>query len=638
MKTLLVLLPLFAAFSGLSFASNIPLEKVPPLFQIQVLQSESNPQHYIMLGKDGIYGDAGNWYVLDLKDGQLTSPELTGESYFWYGGGFNFRLVSGEWLYLPPNEAMPGALNEILRAGLISAERGREPLRSLKVTEKLLKDLGLHERVSPDFFKDLSKRQSSKIKKVRAPRENLVLLTLDVEDARSKGKEIGELDRKFGYDQNVAVNVQGVYGSDVRHFYIWAFESQIGKIEAWTKANLGLVPQRHVSLLEGEPPASSENPLARLREMVANFEKLEAQSAEFGQLDLVGFRNGSDLLREAAVGPAAEARVSFAREVDYLIRSVGALKSWLIQVDYNLKSLWSGSDAARAQWQSQYGAPMQAAVDRLYGLIAKTYGPEAREVLFYGGENRLAPSPRLIGQYFQPWLADLLARVRKFRTATAEERKQMSGSSRSGSILNEFGFIGAETRSYIDGPKAISSYGFPRDAFPLLALGMEDSAANRAALVSFIVSMDKEAEYQRRTLGDADARAVSGNGALLQVIQAMVYQGDIYGSSPSAIAEGFSQALYYQQVMAVLSELLDTSRLTITNSLTYLALLDASLLTQRTVELRFGALPNRGKATPELDGLTEELLRLQRSLQVRLMRAVYAQKDIETCKRALLPQ
>jgi hypothetical protein len=81
--------------------------------------------------------------------------------------------------------------------------------------------------------------------------------------------------------------------------------------------------------------------------------------------------------------------------------------------------------------------------------------------------------------------------------------------------------------------------------------------------------------------------------------------------------------------MMIATELLNTSRVTITNGATYYSILNAAISLQKAVIAEFGIVPNAKSNTPELNALTEQLILLQQALQIRMTREAFLGKDVE---------
>jgi hypothetical protein len=164
----------------------------------------------------------------------------------------------------------------------------------------------------------------------------------------------------------------------------------------------------------------------------------------------------------------------------------------------------------------------------------------------------------------------------------------------------------------------------------------------RRALIQFIISGDKESEYLRQwTLENGDsyaqeyAKGVYGNRVVLRLIQDLQWAGNRTHRDDYT----FSRALYYQQVMQVITELLNTSTITISNSAVYMTLLDASFGIQQLLS-EDPYLKNQLNFNREL---TKELLALKDATQLRLARGLFMNApdsmgvDAEECMSAVLP-
>lgn len=234
----------------------------------------------------------------------------------------------------------------------------------------------------------------------------------------------------------------------------------------------------------------------------------------------------------------------------------------------------------------------------------------------------LEPAGKGPENYFQIWARLLAEQAAWIKTSTEEEREDLRVASNIGGILPNFGFMSVGVKDH--SPKR-NDWTWQLDdvenMYPLLALGLSDSPSLRLELVRLVINLDKSAEYQKQHFATQYDGEILGSLMLMRVLHGLVYTAP-YKSDTKQI-NGFSRELYYAQAMNVVSELLNTSRVTITNSASYLIILDVAVSLQKYVQEEFGIVPNAHANTPELNQLTEELIRLNQAVQVRMIRGVF---------------
>ncbi len=155
--------------------------------------------------------------------------------------------------------------------------------------------------------------------------------------------------------------------------------------------------------------------------------------------------------------------------------------------------------------------------------------------------------------------------------------------------------------------------------FPLRIFGFIDSSRYRKEFVRFVLEMDKAAEFQKNSFRSSNDSHLFGSLSLTREEKLSIQE-----------YPQFSQALYYKQVMMIITELLNTSRVTITNTATYLSILNTALNLQKDVMEEFGNVPNAKSKSKELNELTSQLLELQQSIQVRLLRGVFHESNLQS--------
>lgn len=606
--------------SRFSNAAEIPLDKVPPLFQLTVFQSETDPNHYLILGKDGIYADAGNWYVLNWQNGKMTSPTLKPESYFYFGGGFDFKFESGEWLYIPGGNSgrgAPGATLEVIPPGLIDPNRGREPLRTVSVNDKLIEQLGISKMVSPDYQKELGKRAATEApKKPIAPKEEIVIFIVNYDRKDSNDKDLTRALRdKLQESDERAIEVTDKMGMDSSTLYIWAFESQAKAIQGWVQNELHKTPVIKRGIVEisgGSKPVTDIHAFFKLE----SIERLQSAIATFEDLE----RNVSKLNPEQSEKAAVD--------LAYLLQAVEHALDLNSRVAYALDR-WENSEAAKAKLAKNFTEPMRHLLSRGYGILDKMQTPLARKILLFNGKEAVARIQFLnrssgVGSetYFQNWLNLLKEKIEWVKSASPQEQKDMRVNNSGGGILSEFGFVSVDVKDYSSKEqKPPYNLDEAKNMFPLRIFGLVDSPVYRSDLVRFVVEMDKAAEYQRVNFPTQYDGKIMGSLTLLNVLNGLTYAPGYKFDTREV--PGFSRALYFKQVMMIVSELLNTSRITITNSATYLSLLNTAVSLQKAVTEEFGTVPNARSKSAELNGLTEQLLLLHQAVQVRMVRGVF---------------
>lgn len=612
--------------SFLASATEFPINEVPPLHQLRLFQSELNPDHFILIGKDGIYGDAGNWYVVDANSGRLTSPKLKRESFYWFSGGFDFKYEDGRWFYFPVSNLQPGALIESIPAGLIDPNTGREPLKAVDVTRENLEQLHLLPLIASEALEGLKRKADYKPEaRPIAKSSKVVLITVDYNEKELEDRDlVREFKRKLEDDSERAIYAFQMMGSDNNELMIWAFDYQVETIVQWIKEVIKKSPTVASGSLDYEPialPATEMNDyyklssLNRVLHAQANYSRFELRSHP----------------------PSPEEAQKIAVAIHNYIRNIGTYYRTMVQPTHILKH-WENSRAARQNYIDKFDSPLRHLMDRGFEILHNLNTPLARDVIFFGPDEGIIPRLDFLTRpvneggktYFENFLEVMENRITWAETATPEELSKSQGRNSSGGLLQEFGFLNVTLRDARSGEAQPTYFSDSAQPWPLLVFGISDSPNYRHQLAKFIVSMDKHAEIQRELLKTNYDSNITGSHSLVRILQYMSWLGD-YDKGTAPDASQFSSELYYRQMMEVVTEVLSTARITIVNRATYVGLLDAAVGLQRQVQHRFGVLP-------ENRGLAEALVKMQKVVQVRLMRAVYAKRGAENCEEALLAQ
>lgn len=610
--------------------NDIPMEDVPPLHQVIVMQSELDNQHYVILGKDGIYQDAGNWYVIDWHRGQVKSPRLNRESFFWFDGGFDFHFESGEWLFVPSPGVARGGITERIPMGIVRAGSGREPFRRIDLKDpEFFNRLGLQEKISPKVIESLQRENQPRAQTRRAKKDSLVLITLDYTKEQDDAAEKVIKDLNKG----LAIYADSMFGN-ISSLGIWAYsgDEEIVKFKL-TRAGLNGAKSRRTTLAGRilQTPLLEPRPLFDLDSL--------------GRLDQVAasidYFNGTSLLKPSAERAAISDQDKVLLLSEYL-RILDHSGNQISRPGYVLRQM-TNNTVALNDFNTEFQQPIYDLIEQVYEQLHAVQSPLARKVLLLGGDSMVPPLRFLTrddgtGQtYFQTWLNILEDEIQWVNTATPEQISSMRRHSHSGGVLDNFGFLNVALNDYKTSEQT-APYGLDvaKKMYPLAVFGLEDNPAYRRRMVQFIIEMDKAAEAQRQKF--APDEKIAGNQTLANVIMGFSWIAPAMKRSYKPDAALFSGALYYRQVMMIITELLDTSRLTITNNATYAALLDVAISLQKEIESEYGPLPNLGTIDLERAGMTRELIQMQRALQTRLLRTAFLDKQTGECADVLKPK
>lgn len=608
-----------ALFSSLLFAETIPLDSIPPLSQWQIYQSETNPNHYIAIAKDSIYGDAGNWYVMDSNNGQIVSPKLEKSSFAYFGGGFDFKYESGKWLYIPggnSSHTAPGATLELILPGLIDPNQGREPLKMVEATEKLLEDIGLSKWVSEESRKGFGRKPSQVTKPTAPPTSEIALISISY-DRKSEQKDlVRALRDALETSGNRAIRVNDYFG-DISTLYVWAFEEEIKSITDWALKEIGVPP----TVMKGFESTTATNQVGdkELYE-IEMFDRLGPILAGLDEIE-----KNSSKLNEAEKEAAALRLANYLYTVEQMIQLNDGSA-------YALREYWDASGPAVEKLEKHFLAPLRSLYLRTCQALIGLQNPVARKILLFTGSDETTRVPLLDRAVtpegmtlFEYWLAVFKEESDWILGKSAEELDKASGASHSGGILREFGFLSVEVRTFKRPDAKPAPYDMTRTFYPLKILGLKDSAETREQIIRFVVEMDKVAEYGHQHQSKDRGERISGNLFLTYLITSLPYAG---GYSSDKIP-GYSRTLYFTQAMKIVTELLNTSRVTITNTATYLSLLDSALALQKLVVSEFGLVPNAKVNSSELNALAEQATLLGHAIQVRMLRNVFLHPEVQ---------
>lgn len=608
-------------FSSLVFAETIPLDSIPPLSQWHIFQSETYPDHFVVVAKDSITADTGSWYVLDSNNGKIVSPKLKKSSFVYFGGGFDFKYESGEWLYIPGGNSKftaPGATLEFIRPGLIDPDHGREPLKRVEASEKLIQDIGLTEWLSEEAKKEFSRKRGRETKPA-APTSDIALIRIPYDQETEKRDLSQVLRKELENSGRHAIRINDYFGTRST-LYVWAFEEEIKTIEDWAHKELGAKP----TLIKGLESITATKPVSekelsdievfdRLGPILAGLDEIEKQSAKLGENEK----------QEAAL-----------RLANYLItlEEMIQLNDGSAQI---LRGYWDASGPAIEKLETHFLAPLRKVYLRACQSLIDLQNPVARKTLLFTGSDENTRVPLLDQEVtpegqtlFEYWLAVLKEESDWILGKSTEELEKVSGAFHSGGILREFGFLSVEVKAF----RRPGSEGAPfdmsklfRTSYPLKILGLKDSAKVREQIVRFIVEMDKVAEYAHQHQATDRRESISGNLSLTNLITQLPYAG----ASPFENIPGYSRILYFTQAMEIVTELLNTSRVTITNTATYLSVLDSALALQKRVGEEFGLVPNAKVNSPELNALAGQAILLGHAIQVRVLRNVFLNPEVQ---------
>jgi len=606
-------------FSSLLFAGTIPLESIPPLFQWHIYQSETNPDHYVVVAKDSVNGDTGTWYVLDSKNGKIISPKLEKSSFAYFGGGFDFKYESGEWLYIPAGNSQhtaPGATLEPILPGLIDPKHGREPLKKLEATEKLLKDIGLSKWLTEESKKDLGRKPTAVTKPTAPSNSEIILISISY-DRKSEQKDlVRALRDELGRSGSHAIRVNDYFG-DVSTLYVWAFEEEVQSITDWAMKEMGVQP----ALIKGFESITATKSLSdkelyeiemfdRLGPILAGLDAIEKNSAKLSETE-----KEAEALRLANYLYTIEQMIELNEGSAFVLREY-----------------WDASGPAVEKLEKHFLAPLHSLYLRICQALIDLQNPVARKILLFTGSDETTRIPLLdrvitpAGEtLFEYWLATLKGESDWILGKSAEELEKSVGATHSGGFLREFGFLSVEVRTFKRPDAKPAPYNMTRTFYPLRILGVKDSAKIREQIIRFVVEMDKVAEYGHQHQAKDRRESISGDLLLTYLITSLPHAGG-YSSGKMP---GYSRTLYFTQAMKIVTELLNTCRVTITNTATYLSLLDAALALQKRVVSEFGLVPNAKENSPELNALAEEATLLGHAIQVRMLRNVFLDPELE---------
>lgn len=623
-------LTLAVLFSPLAFTQEMPEIK---LTDIRILQSEIDPNHLTAFGRDQT---TGNIAVIDMKDGKATNPILQRSSFSWNDKGVDFPYETGEWLVLTPERTFEGATRVRALNGLIRPLTGMEPMKELEVSSALIEEKGFASYIDPTSLDQIKKGEDQK--PYEYPSASLyqpLLLTIDYKTVDREKLFKGLTDKilaKFE-GQVIYADDVGYYGEDTRTFVVAVFENHAKEVAAYMKRVTKHEAKAQYGLFSSDPIWTNEKGSPRGWSV---FNQAQQRVSEIGKMNLSG--------------ASAELREEIRVELQTILRQVEYMIGVLMARPYHQLGLWQHSDSARAKFRDKYLSTADSLFNRLILALDSLETEAARETLIFEPHD-YTPSALILDRqvsgmeinYFQYWLNHLLEDVKWLRSATPEQLKDARRSGSSGGLLSSFAFMSVNMTHYSPAqtaPPYIDLEGHKH--WPLKLFGHKDSVEARRALIQFIISGDKESEYLRQwTLENGDsyareyAKGVYGDRVVLRLIQDLQWAGNRTHRDDYT----FSRALYYKQVMQVITELLNTSTITISNSAVYMTLLDASFGIQQLLS-EDPYLKNQLNFNREL---TRELLALKDATQLRLARGLFMNApdamgvDTEECMSAVLP-
>lgn len=343
-------------------AEDIPLSEVPPLHQVRIFQSELTVDHYIVVGKDKNYADTGRYYVLDVRPGLISSPQLKKDSFFWFGGGFDFWFESGQWFYVPAGNSgvtAPGATNEVLQAGIVDPNLGREPLQSVAVTLELIERLGIKDKIHLEFLERLEKPSETQPKR-KTPDERVVLFVVEYNSKDEEDRDLRRSLRNHLQDTGErAIEVQDVMGRDNSVLYIWAFETQAPVIEAAILEYLGKKPLKRERAFSRSSEAKVVTSLDEL-DAVEGHNSLNSIAASF----------------EAFKVKASQGVSVFTDDEIFLIYALIHRLEWIVEMNnrpaYSLQHYWEGSEDAQHSFAKNFSVPMSELLMSGYEILARS--------------------------------------------------------------------------------------------------------------------------------------------------------------------------------------------------------------------------------------------------------------------------
>ncbi len=412
-----------------SYGSQVPFRAIPLLYQVNIFQSEMDPQHYVVIGKDQVFADAGRWYVVDVRNGVITSPKLIQGSVVYFNGGFDLKLETGEWIYLPGDTVkdIPAiALEKNSVQGLIHPTLGQEPLRKIEVTRKLFYEIGLSAFVSEVEIRELGKIQEKQVLNKIPSQKNVLLYVIKLGAEEVRGP-VTLRDRFLNLGKLIHLPI---VHREVRHsdghrtIYIWTFENK--KVAESIHKVFDVDPLVIKDLTDSVllPEAMNEERIARVPSLFSKMTLLENK--------VILENEKSD---------------SLAVEIGNLLRTVEFDLNFLQNAEVELFGS-RGFGSAKKNFFENYAAPMKKLLTRCYDVLDRMQTPMSRKVLLFQGDNQVErfqylsrPSGFESKTYFESWLFMLKQEIQWVHSATEAELHNMEMTSEDGGRLNQFGFL-----------------------------------------------------------------------------------------------------------------------------------------------------------------------------------------------------
>jgi hypothetical protein len=618
----LFVLALSCALSAPVFSQTMPEIQ---LERVHAVRSRTIPEHYMFYGHDKI---SGNILVVDVNGSQITNPILDRSAYFWNDHGVDAKFENGNWLILTPERTFESAVRQRDLNGLVSPVTGYEPMNTVTVTTQLIDRLKMKPFISKEAYESIKKNQGAEdyeFPMVPGSEPRLMTFEYKTEDRRSEGLDklrnelYDKLKGKVFYSYDV-----GYSGKDGA-YVIGTFAKYADEVARYVQEKAGYKPEvkfYDLDLIEG---ASEEN-------KPAGWGIFSHAHTRLNELESKRWKRTGAAAKEAA-----------RKELHQMVYDLQFYTSGLIQQPRFSLWRWQDNQTGLATFDEQYLTPALELKERAYAALDQLGTEAARETIMFGSHDS-QPSQEFLRRkatgleitYFQWWMQKLLADMKWFRTATPEQIKEARASSGGGGMLREFGFMSVHYYHIQPTRTAPPYYDMDRATWPLKIFGYGLDQQAKREFIQFLIDADKESEALKQWIlvnGDEYtkkyAQGVFGNRVAISVIQSMPYADRTDAK--------FNAAIYYRQMMSVVTELLNTSTVTITNNGMYMALLDASFGIQRIIREEF----------PELlenQTVVTELLKMKDATQLRLARGLFVgiemdyKLESENCISAVLPR
>jgi hypothetical protein len=638
---------LVGLFSGFGVWGQVnPHSAIPPLFNLSVYQSESDPQHYVILGCERADGLCVRWVVLDWKNGQVTVPELTDATVVSESGGVRLSYATGEWLNLPEaplTGRLLAANEERTLPGLISPETGREPLSKIPLSLSLIDgQLQISHFVATEHFRELKASAiAHPSAKYDAAGNRISLLVLNLKGKGGPSTEEEGLAKELGSQKEFVISAE-IYRGERNELLVWVLEPYVSHIQSFANSALS----KSFEVRQAFTVPGKANPQAPLPDMDTLSRKTIFQQLELIQRDFDRLDNDQT---QFVAGEASSA-------VEFTAIALELLEA-LLNRSYQVRSrlaAWGRNEAALESVEQGFAMPLSELIRKGHRILFQRGKviPDGRRELLFGeslltdrfqylekpsGSFRDENGTRVEDNYFELWL-----RICRGNAALANpDKTQFVGRatprSKSGALLGFLPGIELNVSELHPTVDSIAGAFKSETDFPLLVLGSGDRPQYVAALVNSIIEMDTDAEAGMQSNAWRKETEIRGGLGVFNLIQGLAnaprwpaFTNDI---------PNFSRAVYFTQAMRVVRELLNVSQVSIKNSVTYLSLLNSGFELTQKVKAEFGELPNAAANTLELNALTLELVSLMDVLNVRMVRAALAnpsQWAVAGCPEALL--